>query len=162
MRRPPSQIRCLLTASLAISLMACAGTGGDASKVAKVAPLAWDQAQVTAIAEKLPRATALFFQAVYDQSQMVSLPASFDAGEAGDQLLGDAREMRDEAQHLATDLSKGKGRADTIGSFQRLEELRDDARVAGEQVFEVEPISNHFHNVSSMLDRLAPYYAETK
>lgn len=162
MHRLPSPVRLVLLASLAITLAACAGSGSDPGQTPEITPLAWDQATVTTIAQKLPRATELFSQAVYDQSQMISLPAGFDAGQPGHQLLGSARAMHEEAQHLAADLAKGKGRADTIGSFQRLEELRDDARVAGEQLFEVEPISNHFRNVSSMLGRLAPFYAQAE
>jgi hypothetical protein len=149
--------------ALAIAAAACAGpTPAPAPAPAPVAAETWDQAAVTAIAKKLTPAATQLYQQTYDEAQEVSLPGTFSNSGEANVFLNDALMLEQEASHLATDLEKGKGRQDTIGSFQRLKELLDDARVAGEQQFEVEQITNYFEQVKSLIGQLEPYYVETR
>lgn len=152
----PAQ-RLLSTAALAIIAAACAGP-----MPASVTPKPWDQAAVTALAKQLPGATAQLYQQIYDEAQEVSMPGTFSNSGQANQFLGDVRMMEEEAGHLATDLSKAKGKQQTIGSFQRIKELFDDAKVSGEQQFEVQQITSQFGQVESLIDQLEPYYLEAQ
>jgi hypothetical protein len=148
--------RLLWIAALAIAVSACASTPHAPAK-----PKVWDQAAVTSIAHSLPRATGLLVEAIETESRMQQLPASFGISPEDKRFIRDAGAIHHEADRLANDLHAGKGKSETLASFQQIEKLLGDAKAAGKQAFEVEPIYNHFHQVESVARRLAPYYAET-
>jgi hypothetical protein len=114
----------------------------------------WDQARVSAIAQKLAKATEKLYATFYKQP----LPGMFGGGPDPHQFKDTVRLMHSESLHFAGELEKGEGRDKTLPVFKRLKELNDDAQEYGREIFLANPSLNRFSGVQDLLRQLAPYY----
>jgi hypothetical protein len=119
-------------------------------------PRAWDQAEVTALADQL-------FEAVKDlrESVRTANAPSIASGQARatHRLRDELRLIRNEARHLARRLREGAGRDETLPVFRRIEELRRKAAEDARRIMLVQPILDRIDAARSVLEKLAPYYA---
>ena len=118
----------------------------------------WDQAQVTAIAAKLPQATGALYTALYTEGQTAVMPGAFGAGDDYHEFKDKVRLMHSESMHLAAELNKGLGRDQTKHAFQRIAELNRDAAEAGRMQFTENPVITKFSAVEALIRQLDPYY----
>lgn len=118
----------------------------------------WDQAQVTAIAAKLPMATEALYTALFREGQTALMPGAFGAGDDYHEFKDKVRLMRSESMHLASELKKGLGRDETKHAFQRIAELNRDAAEAGREQFTTNPELAKFSAVEDLIRQLDPYY----
>jgi hypothetical protein len=117
----------------------------------------WDQAAATQVAEQLPQATEELYTALYSQGA----PAGGAFGGGGDsyhEFKDNVRLMHSESMHLAAELKKGKGQAETKHAYQRIKELNDDAKEYAGQQFSENPATSGFSTVEGLLDQLASFY----
>jgi hypothetical protein len=119
---------------------------------------AWDQAQVTAIAAKLPEATEALYTALYSEGQTAVMPGAFGAGDDYHEFKDKVRLMHSESMHLVSQLKKGLGRDETKHAFQRIAELNRDAAEAGRAQFTEDSVVEKFSAVEDLIRQLDPYY----
>lgn len=142
----------LHSVALACTLVAAWVIAPDRSE-AKLAT--WDQARVSAIAQKLAAETEKLYTAYYKQP----LPGGF-GGPDSHEFKDTVRLMHTESRHFAGELEKGEGRDKTRPVFKRLNELKRDAEEYGREIFMANPSLNQFSAVEDLLRQLAPYYEE--
>lgn len=119
---------------------------------------AWDQAQVTAIAAKLPKATEALYTALYQEGQTTVMPGAFGAGDDYHEFKDKVRLMHSESMHLVAELKKGEGQKETKHAFQRIAELNRDAAEAARMQFTENPVITKFSAVQDLIRQLDPYY----
>jgi hypothetical protein len=130
---------------------------GVASSPASAAD--WDAAAATKVAEQLPQATEKLYTALYSQGA----PEGGGFGGGGDayhEFKDNVRLLHSESMHLAAELTKGKGQAETKHAYQRIKELNDDASEYAGRQFSGNPVTSEFSTVESLLDQLDTYYHE--
>ena len=121
-------------------------------------PRAWDQAEVTALADQL-------FEAVKDLRE--SVRRANDPGIASGQarathrLSDTLRLIRNESKHLASRLTEGAGRDETFPVFRRIGQLRLQAAEDARRIMLVQPVLDRIDVARSVLEKLEPYYAES-
>jgi hypothetical protein len=116
---------------------------------------AWDQAQVTGLAQELTTAT----DALYDTFIKQPPPnvASMQSN-AYHRLKQWVRLLRSEARELATSLEKGEGREPTLPIYENLMQLTRSARDEAGRVFVAHDVGDRAAAVRGLLNRLGPYY----
>jgi hypothetical protein len=116
---------------------------------------AWDQAKVTALGKQLKDATKNLYDTFYKQP-----PPQLGAGQGNDyrRLKQTMRRIQSEARELDSELSKGKGRDDTLDIYENLMSLVRDARDDARRVFTTQDVQNSAAEARKVLNELAPYY----
>jgi hypothetical protein len=145
-----------LLACIVSAVLFCGLASGNALADHHVAK--WDQAQVTAIAAKLPKATEALYTALYQEGQTTAMPGAFGAGDDYHEFKDKVRLMHSESMHLASELKKGLGQNETKHAFQRIAELNRDAAEAGRAQFTENPVIAKFSAVEDLIRQLGPYY----
>ena len=115
----------------------------------------WDQAGVTAIAQKLVPASDAFWQAM--RRQPGDTVGSGEAG-ANVDLQSKARTLNEMAQGLAGHLAKGHGYDKTLDMYKSMKELVDD--ILTDEMFDsmVKPAADAWANFYGLMKQIAPYY----
>ena len=115
----------------------------------------WDQAGVTAIAQKLVPASDAFWQAM--RRQPGDTVGSGDAG-ANVDLQSKSRTLTEMTQGLAGQLAKGKGHHETLDMYKSMKELVDD--ITNDAMFDSldAPTNTAWTNFANLLKQIAPYY----
>jgi hypothetical protein len=136
-----------LVATLVATLVA-APAGADLAK--------WDQARVTGIAQQLAAACDAWEEAVRGQPD----GARLGSGDAEDYLEMQQRSrfLREQSASLAAHLKDGKGREQTVHSYQALKEGVDDTEEAARRAFLAGPSLDAWSTVADLLRQIAPYY----
>lgn len=116
---------------------------------------AWDQAGVTAIAQKLVPASDAFWQAM--RGQPGDTIGSGEAGANAD-LQSKARTLTEMTQGLAGQLAKGHGYDKTLDMYKSMKELVDD--ILTDEMFDsmVKPTADAWANFHGLMKQIAPYY----
>ena len=115
----------------------------------------WDQAGVTAIAQKLVPASDAFWQAM--RRQPGDTVGSGDAG-ANVDLQSKSRTLTEMTQGLAGQLAKGKGHHETLDMYKSMKGLVDD--ITNDAMFDSldAPTNTAWTNFANLLKQIAPYY----
>jgi hypothetical protein len=121
---------------------------------ASAEPAAWDQSQVTGLAQK-------FFEAaksLRDADRAAPAPIEH-AGPGGAMLFtDDLRVIESEAAHLHNELEAGKGRSETSPVYRRLAEFMQRAHQQAKRLTLTMPVSSALKAAGDALNRLEPYY----
>ena len=116
----------------------------------------WDQAGVTAIAQKLVPASEAFWQAMRRQ------PGDMEGSgvaQANVDLQTKSRTLTEMTQGLAGHLAKGEGYDKTLDMYRSMKELVDD--ITNDEMFDSldKPTNTAWTNFATVLKQIAPYYA---
>jgi hypothetical protein len=132
----------------AIALALLFGAGVAAADLA-----AWDQARVTALAKQLQKASEDLYTSVVEEPDMAPLDeAWYDTQQS-------VRLIQTECRHLAAELAKGKGRAQTLASWRAIGEWVDDVKEDGPRSgFITEDVIARARTVEGLLEQLRPFY----
>jgi len=115
----------------------------------------WDQAGVTAIAQKLVPASEAFWQAMRRQ------PGDMEGSgvaQANVDLQTKSRTLTEMTQGLAGHLAKGDGFDKTVDMYKSMKELVDDILNAEEFDSMVAPTTTAWGNFMAVMTQIAPYY----
>jgi hypothetical protein len=117
--------------------------------------VAWDQAQVTALAKDLAAATDSL-----DDTFRKQLPPSLGSmhSHAYYRLKQWVRLLQIEADQLATSVEKGEGREPTLPIYENLMQLVRSARDDAKRAFISHDVGERAAAVRGVLNRLGPYY----
>ncbi len=135
---------------LAIGIAACATPNPS---TAGLKP--WDQATVTALAQKLVPTSEAFWTAM--RQQPGDVVGSGDAGE-NVSLQSMSRTLTEMTQGLAGHLAKGEGLDKTVDMYKTMKELVDD--ILNHEEFDemILPTNNAWANFFAVMKQIAPYY----
>jgi hypothetical protein len=137
-----------LLGSLAIAALLCAPP-------ARGELAAWDQAQVTRLAQELRTAT----DSLYDTFVKQPTPGLGSMqSQAYYRLKQMVRLLRIEARELANSLEKGEGHEQTLPTYENLMQLTRSARDDAAKVFVAQDVGERAAAVRGILNRLGPYY----
>jgi hypothetical protein len=116
---------------------------------------AWDQAEVTRLAQELGTATDSLYDTVVKQPTpgLGSMQS-----QAYHRLKQMVRLLRIEARELAASLEKGEGRDQTLPIYENLMQLTRSARDDAGKVFVAHDVGDRASVVRGVLNRLGPYY----
>jgi hypothetical protein len=116
---------------------------------------AWDQAEVTRLAQELEAAT----HSLYDTFVKQPTPGLGSMqSQAYYRLKQMVRLLRIEAGELANSLGKGEGREQTLPLYENLMQLTRSARDDAGKVFVVQNVGERAAAVRGVLNRLGPFY----
>jgi hypothetical protein len=116
---------------------------------------AWDQAEVTRLAQELGTAT----DSLYDTFVKQPTPGLGSMqGQAYYRLKQMVRLLRIEAREFATSLEKGEAREQTLPIYENLMQLARSARDEASKVFVAHDVGERAAAVRGVLNRLGPYY----
>ncbi len=118
-------------------------------------PLAWDQANVTALAWQLHEAVVDLREQVRRQPPL-GIASGQDRGRH--QLLDLLRLLRTESRHLARELEAGQGHDPTYPVYQRIQEMRRAAALRARRQFITEPVMQRIEQAREILIELGRYY----
>lgn len=119
--------------------------GGLATPAAS-APTAWDQAQVTNLAQQLATAGRAF------QAAVLREPA------AGPRLQTNARTVTEQCEMLAAHLAKGDGQDKTKDYYRGLEEVTDDTVELQSEAPFGELTASTWAKVADLVRQIGAYY----
>jgi len=134
-----------------------AGILGAALWLAPVPAFAadWDQARVTELAGKLDAAVkALLADPGVDARQ-----ASAMQQRRHHSAIVSVREFGRNATDLALDLTKGRGREQTLGRWEQMRMVGDDVRFYAEESSLPGSVRTKAQAVRGLIDEIAPFYA---
>jgi len=139
------------------SLLAVAlGVGFAFATASARADLAqWDQAKVIALSKQLADAAKALQDTFYNQPK-----PTLGSNDSRDfyRLKQIVRRLRQEADQLQGDLTKGAGREETLPEYDDLMQSVRDAREIGARIFATQDIKDRATATRSVLNELAPYY----
>lgn len=145
-------------------VVACASSTDNASgpySMGSPAPLPWDQAKVTGIAQELSIAANDWWQAVRDEGDDQDFVGSGDS-EIYDSMMRESRVLFEQSEGLAGNLKGGKGRAETLDMYKSLKEIRDDMVEDQERSFLEDPTIAAWKKWEGLFAQITPYYADAK
>jgi hypothetical protein len=116
---------------------------------------AWDQAQVTTLANALRTETESLYDTFVKQPQPDVASMQSQAYHRLKQMV---RLMRIEARQLAESLEKGEGREQTLPTYENLMQLTRSARDEAARVFVAQDVGARAAAVRGVLNQLGPYY----
>lgn len=123
--------------------------------VARGEVVAWDQGEVTRLAQELRTAT----DALYETFNKQPAPGLGSMqSQAYYRLKQMVRLLRIEARQFAESLGKGEGREQTLPSYENLMQLTRSARDEAAKVFVARDVGDRAAAVRGVLNRLGPYY----
>jgi hypothetical protein len=116
---------------------------------------AWNQEEVTAIAQQLEQATKDLYDSFYKQPTQ-----GIGSGQARAylELKQQLRRIRTEARHLAAALGKGEGHDETLPIWRNLMEEVRRAQENARRVYSTGPVTERANTAREALEKLAPYY----
>jgi hypothetical protein len=115
---------------------------------------AWDQTQVTALAQELVQAT----HALHETFRKQQPPSGSMQSQAYYRLKQWVRMLEVEARELARSLDKGEERQQTLAIYQNLIQLARSARDDAGKDFIAHDVGERAAAVRRVLNRLGPYY----
>jgi hypothetical protein len=139
-------LRLLAPAAVAAAFLSAPAVAGLA---------AWDQAQVTGIAQKLAAACDHFRQVLQDQPG--GEVGSGDA-QVATALQNESEVLREQSRTLASHLAEGKGYEVTRDYYRGLKEVADDMEEKAQRASLDEPTMDAWSKVADLLRQIAPYY----
>jgi hypothetical protein len=147
------------TRLLLVMLLAAAGVGGTAASQhegeAEVQPKEWDQAAVAGLAEKLQRS----FDALRaDARNRPPEPVGSGQSQYIERYQNTLRSVEDECRRLKGEVEEGKGRDDTLKTFERIDELRRDADEDARRLFLAKATIEKIQANRAELEDLRLYY----
>jgi hypothetical protein len=116
---------------------------------------AWDQAEVTRLAQALETATDSLYDTFVKQPTPGLGSMQMHAYYRLKQMV---RLLRIEARELANSLEKGEGREQTLPIYENLMQLTRSARDEAARVFVAHDVGDRAGAVRGVLNRLGPYY----
>ena len=144
---PPRMIG--FTMPVLVTLVFILGAAGASAE-----PAAWDQSQVTELAQKFFDAA----KALRDADREAPAPTELAGSGVATLFTDDLRVIESEAAHLHNELKAGKGRAETSPVYRRLAEFIQRAHQQAKQLTLSMPVSSALKTADDALNRLAPYY----
>jgi predicted RNase H-like nuclease (RuvC/YqgF family) len=148
-----------ITRLLLVMLLAAATLGGAAASQhegeAVVQPKEWDQAAVAGLAEKLQHS----FDALRADARNRP-PDNLGSGQSEyiERYQDILRSLEDECRRLKREVEDGKGRADTLKTFERIDELRRDADEDARRLFLAKATIDKIQANRAELEQLRLYY----
>jgi hypothetical protein len=121
---------------------------------ASAEPAAWDQSQVTELAQK-------FFEAaksLRDADREAPDPIEHAGSGAAMLFTDDLLVIESEAAHLHNELKAGKGRSETSSVYRQLAESMQRAHQQAKRLTLTMPVSSALKAADDALNRLEPYY----
>ena len=116
---------------------------------------AWDQADLTRLAEQLQTATDELYDTFIKQP---TRGLGSMQSQAYYRLKQMVRLLRIEARELAASLKAGEGREQTLPVYENLMQLTRSARDEAARVFVARDVGDRAAVVRGVLNRLGPYY----
>lgn len=122
---------------------------------ARAETIAWDQAAVTSLAQKLATAAK-----GWEDAARTAPEDQIGSGTADDEasLPQKARTLREMADALAAHLAAGKGQGETRNQYRSLREVADDTVVMTERAMLTADTSAAWAKTLALVKQLAPYY----
>ncbi|MDH3212025.1 MAG: hypothetical protein OEM05_06030 [Myxococcales bacterium] len=145
-----------MTSLRTIAALLLAGALAAPETAGATAQLAWDQAQVTAIAQELPKAAENLRSALRNEPGPTT--GSVGGRRSFQRFTDIVRRFDREAKHLAASLESGQGHDETLPVFENLALLVRDGREQARRIFLTDSLSSRIAAGRAILDRLAPYY----
>lgn len=117
--------------------------------------VAWDQAQVTALAKQLETTTKELYDTIYKQQ-----PPNRGSMQSRTyyQLRQKVRVIRMESGALASSLAKGEGLEETEPTYESLMEAVRTARQDARRLFTTKDVQDKSAAAREILNQLSPYY----
>lgn len=134
-------------------VFAAAGTAGAQEKP-EGTPVRWDQERVTQMAAEL-------YDAVHEAREAVrQSPMSHNIGQRVTyyELLETMRLVENTSGYLKNQLADGKGRDETLATFERISSLRFQAEEQGRRALIEAPVIDALVKAGSIHNRMKPYY----
>lgn len=116
---------------------------------------AWEQERVTTIAKDLVKSTSALYDTFYAQPRPT---VASGQGKSYYRLKQMLRRIKQEARHLAAELENGKGRDETLPTYEHLIETVDYARLEVRRTFTASELLGKMTAAGDDIRRLAPYY----
>jgi hypothetical protein len=142
-----------------LRLAALAAAALLAAPLVAAEPVAWDQTRAAELAQQLGVACGELYDVFYAQPD-----PGLASGQslAYEELKEEIRRIRSEARSLARELEKGRDRAATRRSFERLEQMVRSAQDDARKVFNTAEVREKADAARALLDQLSAYYAPTE